>query len=144
MKSESSVFILFCTILSHPLSLTLAISSVRWGTYYHLHLPVGKGGPCRSSCLVCGTEDWCFAQGQSSLCFVDQFQIQKVKSLTRVSLQPHGHQAPLFMGFSRQEYRSGLLFPSPGNFLTQGSNPGLPHCRQKLYHLSHQESHRTS
>ena len=23
-------------------------------------------------------------------------------------------------------------------FLTQGSNPGLPHCRQMLYHLSHQ------
>ena len=25
-----------------------------------------------------------------------------------------------------------------GIFLTQGSNPGLPHCRQILYHLSHQ------
>ena len=23
-------------------------------------------------------------------------------------------------------------------FPTQGSNPGLPHCRQTLYHLSHQ------
>ena len=23
-------------------------------------------------------------------------------------------------------------------FLTQGSNPGLPHCRQILYHLNHQ------
>ena len=27
-----------------------------------------------------------------------------------------------------------------GIFLTQGSNPGLPHCRQMLYHLSHQGS----
>ena len=27
-----------------------------------------------------------------------------------------------------------------GNFPTQGSNLGLPHCRQILYHLSHQES----
>ena len=26
-----------------------------------------------------------------------------------------------------------------GIFLTQGSNPCLPHCRQMLYHLSHQE-----
>ena len=26
-----------------------------------------------------------------------------------------------------------------GNFPTQGLNPGLPHCRQILYHLSHQE-----
>ena len=27
-----------------------------------------------------------------------------------------------------------------GIFLTQGSNPGLLHCRQVLYHLSHQEA----
>ena len=32
------------------------------------------------------------------------------------------HQAPLPMGFSRQEYWGGLPFPSPGIFLTQGSN----------------------
>ena len=48
-------------------------------------------------------------------------------------------QAPLSLGFSRQEYQSGLLFPSPGVFLTQGSNPGLMHCKQILYHLSHRE-----
>ena len=29
---------------------------------------------------------------------------------------------------------------SRGIFLTQGSNPGLLHCRQTLYHLSHQRS----
>ena len=33
------------------------------------------------------------------------------------------HQAPLSMEFSRQEYRSGLPFPPPGIFPTQGSNP---------------------
>ena len=27
-----------------------------------------------------------------------------------------------------------------GTFLTQGLNPGLSHCRQILYHLSHQGS----
>ena len=32
----------------------------------------------------------------------------------------------------------GLPFPSPGVFLTQGSNPGLLHYRQLLYCLSHQ------
>ena len=26
------------------------------------------------------------------------------------------HQIPLFLGFSRQEYWSGLPFPSPGDF----------------------------
>ena len=29
-----------------------------------------------------------------------------------------------------------------GIFPTQGSNPGLPHCRQILYHLSHREAPR--
>ena len=53
----------------------------------------------------------------------------------------HGHQAPPSMGFSRQEYGSRLPFPSPGNFPTQGSNPGRPHCRQTLYRLRHQGSH---
>ena len=86
------------------------------------------------------------------------------------------------MEFSRQEYWSGLPFPSPGDlpysgieprsptlqvdslpaelaepqgkskttgmgslsllqriFPTQESNQGLLHCRQILYHLSHQE-----
>ena len=45
--------------------------------------------------------------------------------------------ALLSMGFSRQEYWSGLPFSSPWNFATQGSNPGLPHCRQMLYRLNH-------
>ena len=34
-------------------------------------------------------------------------------------------QAPLSMGFSRQEYGSGLPGPPPGIFPTQGSNSGL-------------------
>ena len=31
-------------------------------------------------------------------------------------------QAPLAMGFSRQEYWSGVPFPTSGNLLTKGSN----------------------
>ena len=34
-------------------------------------------------------------------------------------------QALLSMGFSRQEYWSGLPFPTQGSFQTQGSNPHL-------------------
>ena len=49
-------------------------------------------------------------------------------------------QAPLFMGFSRQEYWNGLPFPSPGIFLTLKSNRGLLHCRQILYWLSYEGS----
>ena len=44
------------------------------------------------------------------------------------------------MGFSRQEYWSGLPCPPPRDLPNQGSNPGLPYCRQILYHLSHQGS----
>ena len=43
-------------------------------------------------------------------------------------------QAPLSMGFSRQEYWNGLPFPSPEVFLTQRWNLHLLHCRQILYH----------
>ena len=49
-------------------------------------------------------------------------------------------QAPLSMEFSRQQYWIGQPFFSTGIFMTQGSNPGLLHCRQILYHLSHQGS----
>ena len=39
--------------------------------------------------------------------------------------------------FSRQEHWSGLPFPSPGDLADPGIEPGSPHCRQILYHLSH-------
>ena len=37
------------------------------------------------------------------------------------------YKTPLSMGFPMQEYWSGLLFPSPGDVLTQGLNPSLLH-----------------
>ena len=40
----------------------------------------------------------------------------------------------LSRGFFRQEYWNGLLFPSPGIFLTQESNLCHLHCRWILYH----------
>ena len=36
------------------------------------------------------------------------------------------HQAPLSMEFSRQEYWSGLPFPSPGDLPGPGTEPGSP------------------
>ena len=39
------------------------------------------------------------------------------------------YQALLSIKFSRQAYWSGLPFLLQGIFLTQGSNPGFPHCR---------------
>ena len=36
------------------------------------------------------------------------------------------HQVPLPMGFPRQEYWSGLLFPFPGDLPDPGTEPGPP------------------
>ena len=36
------------------------------------------------------------------------------------------HQAPPFLGFSRQEHWSGLPFPSPGDPPNPGIKPGSP------------------
>ena len=46
------------------------------------------------------------------------------------------HQAPLSMGFPRQEYWSGLSFPSPGDLPEQEIEPKSLHplrCRQVLW-----------
>ena len=78
----------------------------------------------------------------------------KVKSLSRVWLfvtpWTVAYQAPLSMGFSRQEYWSGLPFPSPGDLPDPGIEPrspalqadaltseptGSPRCDLKLWFL---------
>ena len=53
-----------------------------------------------------------------------------------------GYQAPLSMGFSRQEYLSGLPFPSPGDLPDPGIEPRSPALqadalptREQLKHL---------
>ena len=68
----------------------------------------------------------------------------KVKSLSRVRLfvttWTVAYQAPPSMEFSRQEYWSGLPFPSPGDLPDPGIElMSLIHCigRQILYQLSH-------
>ena len=53
-------------------------------------------------------------------------------------------QAPLSIGFSRQEYWNGLPFPSPGDLPDPGIEPLAPvcllHCRQILYRQSYEGS----
>ena len=52
-------------------------------------------------------------------------------------------EATMSMEFPRQEYWSGLPFPSQEIFPTQGLNLGLLHWRQILYHLIQQGSPRS-
>ena len=58
---------------------------------------------------------------------------KKEKSLSRVWLFATpltvAHQAPLSMGFSRQEYWSGVPCPPPGNLPHPGIEPGSPTLR---------------
>ena len=54
----------------------------------------------------------------------------KVKSFSRVRLFATpwivAYQTPPSMGFFRQEYWSGLPFPSPGDLPNPGTEPGSP------------------
>ena len=54
----------------------------------------------------------------------------KLKLLSRVRLfvtpWTVAHQAPQSMEFSKQEYWSGLPFPSPGDLPNPGIEPGSP------------------
>ena len=43
------------------------------------------------------------------------------------------HQAPLFMGFSRQEHWTALPFPSPGNLLDPETEPQSPALQAGFY-----------
>ena len=68
--------------------------------------------------------------------------IEVVKSLSHVRLfvtpWTVAHQTPPSMEFSRQEYWSGLPFPSPGDLPEPGIEPRSPALqKQMLYHLSH-------
>ena len=51
--------------------------------------------------------------------------IPKIRQVI-LKLQYFSCQAPLSMGYIRQEYRSGLPFPSPGDLLDPGVEPGSP------------------
>ena len=62
------------------------------------------------------------------------------RSVVSDSLRPHGLQPARLLcpwGFSRQEYQSGLPYPSPGDLHNTGIKPGLPHCRRILYYVSY-------
>ena len=71
------------------------------------------------------------------------FNVMKVKviSLSHVRLFATpwtvAYQDPPAMWFSRQEYWSGLPFPSLGDPADPGIEPGFLHYRQMLYRLSH-------
>ena len=82
-----------------------------------------------------------FKSDQETNFNVHLVQIQKGSeshSVASDSLRPHGLYGP--WNSPGQNTGVGSLSLLQGIFPTQGSYPGLPHCRQILYQLSHQGS----
>ena len=83
--------------------------------------------PTRVSCIVGRFfTDWGMRESESC-------------SVVSHSLRPQGLYSP--WNSLGQNTGVGSLSLLQGIFPTQGSNPGLPHCRQILYQLSHKGSH---
>ena len=106
----------------------LCATCITWSSYYSIFLPSFK----KISLLV---EMFplllCLLSGRLCVlpCWLTCASFTNVKwsescSVMSDSLWPHG--------LSRPEYWSGLPGPPQGIFPTQGSNPGLPHCRWTL------------
>ena len=65
-----------------------------------------------------------YPHGQRSLVGYSPWGQKELDTTERISTaQTVAHQAPLSMGFSRQEYLSWLPFPSPGDLLHPGIKP---------------------
>ena len=72
---------------------------------------------------------------------INSFQFSR--SVVSDSLRPHSLQPTSLLrpwNPSGKDTGVGCHSLLQGIFLTLGSNPGLPHCRWLLYHLSHQGS----
>ena len=63
---------------------------------------------------------------QKSVSFLVGGDLVAKSCLTLATPWTISHQAPLSIGFSRQEYWNGLPFPSPGDLSDPGIKPGIP------------------
>ena len=83
---------------------------------------------------------WTFRPIQYFKVYTKKLSESESRSVMSYSLQPHG----LYSSWDSPGQNAGMgsLSLLLGIFPTQGSNPGLPHCKQILYHLSHQGSTR--
>ena len=132
VKSESKVA-QSCPTLSNPLDCSLPGSSIH-GIF---QARVLERGAIAFSVLHC----------QVGSLPAEPMGKGKGKSLSGVRLfvtpWTVAYQAPLSWDFPGKSTGVGCHCLLQGIFLTQGLNPGLLHCRQMLYRLSHQGSQAT-
>ena len=73
-----------------------------------------------------------------TLAAIEKREVRENCLVVSSSLRPHGLYSP--WNSPGQNTAVDSLSLLQGIFPTQGLNPGLPHCRQILYQLSHKES----
>ena len=108
---------------------------VRSPNLFLLHCPLGQHTLVHSlyPFSVAALFKWIFLAANTR-------SVSESRSVVSNSLQPHGLYSPC--NSPGQNTGVGSLSLLQGIFPTQGSNPGLPHCRQILCQLSHKESPR--
>ena len=114
-------------VLYPPLNWTELIWAIM---FLHIHVPAFKPETIRAKIFILTSLKFCIKL-QYSITFTQYVKV-KVKSLSRVWLFATpwtiAYQASPSMGFSRQEYWSGLPFPSPGDLPHPGKNTGVGYC----------------
>ena len=92
----------------------------------------------KSFCQAVGT--WNLLILSSQKCLSSFYSESERHSVVSDCLWPHG----IFSPWNSPDQNTGVgrFFLFQGIFPTQGSNPGLPHCRRILYQLSHKGSPR--
>ena len=135
---------------SLPVSSVHGISQARIMEQVAISFSRGSSWPRNLSFLVTLLEANKATQRRWSIIFPKHclLQCRKMKSASEVAqlyptLWPHGLQPTRLLhpwDFPEKNTGVGCHFLLQGIFPTQGSNPGLLHCRQTLYHLSHQVS----
>ena len=110
----------------------------RWGSdlterlHFHFSLSCigeGNGNPLQCSCLEnprVGGAWWAAVSGVAQSRTRLKWLSSSSSSLTLATPCSVAHQAPLSIGFSRQEYWSRLPFPSPGELPDPGIKPRSP------------------
>ena len=112
-------------------------ANLQMGLYIHKlvtrPIAIWDKGPFKKK--MSSLQNWCF--------YINLLFVVQSLSYVRLFVTPWtaAHQAPLSMGFSRQEFWSGLPFPSPGNLPdpeTEPRSPVSPALQADSLPLSHQ------